>query len=54
MGINLIVSVVTLMLAGFSLVWLFFPRLRRWMESPKYQVLSWDQPARRRPPRKPE
>ncbi|QDU62825.1 hypothetical protein Pan216_36960 [Planctomycetes bacterium Pan216] len=47
MGINLIVVAVTLMLVGFSLVWLLSPRLRRWMESPKYQVLSWDRPARR-------
>ncbi len=54
MGINFIVSVVTLMLAGFCLVWLLFPRLRRWMESPKYQVLHWDPPARRKPPEQSE
>ena len=44
MAINLIVLAVSLLMAGFFLVWVFFPRLRPWMEAPKYRVLDWDRP----------
>lgn len=40
MVVNLIVLVVTLLMAGFVAVWLFFPRLRGWMEEPKYRFLE--------------
>jgi hypothetical protein len=40
-AVNLIVLAVTLLVAGFLLVWLCFPRLRRWIEAPKYRVLQW-------------
>jgi hypothetical protein len=38
--VNLIVLVVTLLMAGFVAVWIFFPRLRPWMEAPKYRFLE--------------
>ncbi len=40
MVINLIVLGVTLLLAAFVAVWVFFPRLRVWMEVPKYRFLE--------------
>ena len=40
MAVNLIVSGVTLLMAGFLGVWIFFPRLRAWMEMPKYRFLE--------------
>ena len=40
MAVNLIVLGVTLLMAGFLSVWLFFPRLRAWMELPKYRFLE--------------
>ena len=40
MAVNLIVLVVTLLMAGFIGVWTFFPRLRTWMEAPKYRFLE--------------
>jgi hypothetical protein len=40
-AVNLIVLAVTLLVAGFLLVWVCFPRLRRWIEAPKYRVLQW-------------
>jgi len=39
-AINLIVAAVTLLMAGFLGVWAFSPRLRAWMEAPKYRFLS--------------
>jgi hypothetical protein len=40
--VNLIVLAVTLLMAGFLAVWLGYPRLRPWIEAPKYRVLEWD------------
>jgi hypothetical protein len=40
MAVNLIVVGVTLLMAGFLGVWLCFPRLRVWMEQPKYRFLE--------------
>ena len=40
MAVNLIVLVVTLLMAAFVGVWIFFPRLRAWMEMPKYRFLE--------------
>lgn len=40
MVINCIVAFVTLLMAGFVAVWVFFPRLRRWIEEPKYRFLE--------------
>ena len=40
MAVNLIVSGVTLLMAGFLGVWIFFPRLRAWVEMPKYRFLE--------------
>lgn len=42
MAINLIVIAVSLLMAGFILVWLLCPQLRPWMEAPKYRILKWD------------
>jgi hypothetical protein len=39
-AVNLIVLVVTLLLAGFIAVWLFVPRVRPWMERPKHRFLE--------------
>jgi hypothetical protein len=39
-AVNLIVLAVTLLMAGFLGVWIFFPRLRAWMERPKYRFLE--------------
>ena len=40
MAVNLIVLAVTLLMAAFVGVWISFPRLRTWMESPKYRFLQ--------------
>ena len=40
MAVNLIVLAVTLLMAAFVAVWIFFPRLRAWMERPKYRFLQ--------------
>jgi hypothetical protein len=40
-AVNLIVLAITLMLVGFLVVWACVPRLRRWIEAPKYRVLRW-------------
>ena len=40
MAVNLIVLAVTLLMAAFLSVWIFFPRLRAWMEMPKYRFLE--------------
>jgi len=39
-AVNLIVLAVTLLMAAFLGVWIFFPRLRAWMEMPKYRFLE--------------
>jgi hypothetical protein len=39
-AVNLIVLAVTLLMAAFVGVWIFFPRLRAWMEMPKYRFLE--------------
>jgi hypothetical protein len=38
--INLIVLAVTVLMVAFLAVWIFFPRLRAWMEVPKYRFLQ--------------
>lgn len=40
---NLIVLAITLLMAGFLLVWVCFPRLRAWFEAPKYRILTWEE-----------
>ncbi len=40
---NLIVLAITLLMGGFVLVWVCFPRLRPWFEAPKYRVLTWEE-----------
>lgn len=58
MAVNLIVGFVTLLMAGFLAVWIFFPHLRGWMEAPKYRFLERQRrfpevlrgPARQPPP----
>ncbi len=40
---NLIVLAITLLMGGFLLVWICFPRLRPWFEAPKYRILTWEQ-----------
>jgi hypothetical protein len=40
-AVNLIVLAVTLLMAGFVAVWCLCPRLRPWMEAPKYRILTW-------------
>jgi hypothetical protein len=39
-AVNLIVLAVTLFMAAFLGVWISFPRLRAWMEMPKYRFLA--------------
>jgi hypothetical protein len=39
-AVNLIVLAVTLLMAAFVGVWICFPRLRAWMEMPKYRFLE--------------
>jgi hypothetical protein len=39
-AVNLIVLAVTLLMAAYVGVWIFFPRLRAWMEMPKYRFLE--------------
>jgi hypothetical protein len=39
-AVNLIVLAVTLLMAAFVGVWIFFPGLRAWMEMPKYRFLE--------------
>jgi hypothetical protein len=54
-AVNLIVLAVTLLLVGFLIAWVCFPRLRRWIEAPKYRVLQWPNryPEAARPEPKP-
>jgi hypothetical protein len=39
-AVNFIVLVVTLLMVAYLAVWIFFPRLRAWMEMPKYRFLE--------------
>jgi len=39
-AVNLIVLAVTLIITGYLSVWIFFPRLRAWMEMPKHRFLE--------------
>jgi hypothetical protein len=41
-AVNLIVIAVTLLVGGFLVIWLAFPRLRPWFEAPKYRILEWE------------
>jgi hypothetical protein len=58
MAVNLIVLAVTLLMGGFLLVWVCCPRLRPWIEAPKYRVLEWPgrypEANRRKAPNEPE
>jgi hypothetical protein len=40
LAINLIVAVVTVLVAGFLAVWALSPSLRAWMESPKVRFVE--------------
>jgi hypothetical protein len=40
-AVNLIVLAVTLLVAGFVVVWACFPEVRDRIETPKYRVLQW-------------
>jgi hypothetical protein len=42
-AINLIVLAITILMAAFVGVWIYFPRLRTWMERPKYRFLEQQQ-----------
>ncbi len=42
MAVNIIVTAVTLLIAGFVGVWLGWPGCRAWIEAPKHQPLKWD------------
>jgi len=46
MAVNVIIAAVTIMMGGFVVVWLVYPKCRSWFESPKRQPLGWDQPPR--------
>jgi hypothetical protein len=39
-AVNLIVLAVTLLMSAYVGVWVLFPRLRAWMETPKYRFLE--------------
>ena len=41
--INIIVAIVTLIVAAFLLLWIFRPSFRKWVEQPKYTMLENDQ-----------
>jgi hypothetical protein len=41
--INVIVAIVTLIAAGFLLLWILRPSFRNWVERPKYMMLKNDQ-----------
>jgi hypothetical protein len=40
--INIIVGIVTVIAAGFLLLWIFRPSFRKWVEQPKYTMLEND------------
>ena len=41
--INIIVAIVTVIAAGFLLLWIFRPSFRKWVEQPKYTMLENDE-----------
>lgn len=41
--INVIVAIVTLIAAGFLLLWILRPSFRKWVEQPKYTMLENNQ-----------
>jgi hypothetical protein len=41
--IDLIVGIVTVMAVGSLVLWIGLPRLRTWIEQPKYRILQNDQ-----------
>ncbi len=41
--INIIVAIVTIIAAGFLLLWILRPSFRKWVEQPKYTMLENDQ-----------
>ena len=41
--INIIVGIVTVIAAGFLLLWILRPSFRKWVEQPKYTMLRNDQ-----------
>ena len=45
--INIIVGIVTVIAAGFLLLWIFRPSFRRWVEQPKYTMLENDERFKR-------
>ena len=47
MAVNFVVAAVTLLMGGFVLAWLLLPRVRTWLEAPKYHFLESE---RRFPP----
>lgn len=40
--INVIVGIVTIIAAGFLLLWILRPSFRKWVEQPKYTMLAND------------
>lgn len=40
MAVNIIVLTVTLLMAAFVGAWILLPRLRSWIEAPKYRFLD--------------
>jgi hypothetical protein len=45
--INIIVGIVTVIAAGFLLLWIFRPSFRKWVEQPKYTMLENDERFKR-------
>lgn len=45
--INIIVGIVTVIAAGFLLVWILRPSFRKWVEQPKYTMLENDERFKR-------
>jgi hypothetical protein len=42
--INIIVAIVTLIAAGFLILWILRPSFRNWVERPKYFMLKSEEP----------
>jgi hypothetical protein len=45
--INIIVGIVTVIAAGFLLLWILRPSFRKWVEQPKYTMLDNDERFKR-------
>jgi hypothetical protein len=43
MAVILILLAVTLLMCAWMVVWAYSPRLREWIEAPKYSVLMWEE-----------